>query len=250
MTTKRERLGEITVPSGVLTLLDPGHIGMYEEKEIPEVPSVSIAGMPRERALSVLGVRVGEGEFAERWDHVVIALRTAEITESTEVGDAIVDFARLLLVDEGSADRWVHSECIDGKADFVFWGRDAAAMASELGAPALEEGLFGWRDVDATEALRHGTAAEALKDQQGYLLATDFRPHSHHYQALERARASATQSACIDVGRARVCLFFTSWGDGLFPVFLDSGADGALVQVRIQLRTEASEEDATASASG
>lgn len=238
----RERLGEITVPSGTLTLLDPGHIGMYEEKEIPEVPSLTIAGLPRDRVLAVQGVRVGTGRWAELWDHVAVQVRDAEVSSSTVVGDAMVDFARLLLIDEYIADDWMHSTCIDGRADFVFWGRDAAAMAAECDAPDLGDGQFGWRDMEVDTVMRHGTAAEALKEQRGFKLATDFRPHSHHWQALEAARGSTTESATIDVAGARVCLFFTRWGDGLFPVFLDHAADGALVQVRIQLFTEASED--------
>ncbi len=243
---KRERLGEITVPSSTLTLLDPGHIGMYEDKEIPEVPSLTIEGLPRERVLAVHAVRVGEGRWADLWDHVAIAVSDAPIASSTVIGDAMVDFARVLLIDEYIADEWLHSRSIDGRADFVFWGRDAADMAGELGAPDLGEGQYGWRDLDVDTVIRHGTAAEALKEARDFKLATDFRPHSHHWQALEAARAAPTQSSTIDVADARVCLFFTRWGDGLFPVFLDLAADGSIVQVRIQLFTEASE-DAMAS---
>lgn len=245
----RERLGEITVPSGTLTLLDPGHIGMYEDKEIPEVPSLTIAGLPRDRVLSVHAVRVGTGPWADLWDHVAITVADAPIATHTVVGDAMVDFARLLLIDEYIADDWLHSRSIDGKADFVFWGRDAADMATEMDAPTLGDGLYGWRDMDVDTVMRHGTAAEALKEARGFRLATDFRPHSHHWQALEAARAAPTESATIEVADARVCLFFTRWGDGLFPVFLDHASDGAIVQVRVQLRTDASE-DAMQSVNG
>jgi hypothetical protein len=235
---KRESLGEVTVPSGTLHILDPGHIGMFENEDIAEIPAVIVTDLPRDRALPVWGVRVGEGRWAALWDHVVIELRDAPVAGSTEIGTAMVDFARLLLADESNADKWVHSDCIDGKADFVFWGRDAADLAAAVGAPALPDGQFGWRDLDVDEIVERGQAAEKLKAERGWKLATDFRPHSHHWALLEQARAAETESATIDVDDLRVCLFFTTWGDGMFPVFADLGTDGTLVRIRIQLHTD------------
>lgn len=237
---KRERMGEVTVPSGTLHVLDPGHIGMFENEEIAEVPAVIVENLPRDRALPVWGVRVGEGRWSALWDHVVIELRDAPVAGSVEIGTAMVDFARLLLADESNTEKWVHSDCIDGKADFVFWGRDAADLAAAIGAPALADGQFGWRDLDVDEIVERGRAAEALVAERGWKLATDFRPHSHHWALLEQARAAATESATIDVGDLRVCLFFTTWGEGMFAVFADLGADGTRVQIRIQLHTEES----------
>lgn len=237
----RERLGEVTVPSGVLTILDPGHIGMFEAEELEAVPAVSVEDVPRDRALPVWGERVGAGRWADCWDHVIIELDDAPVAGREDVGEAIVDHGRLLLADESNAEKWVHSDCIDGKADFVFWGRDAAALAQAVGAPALAEGEFGWRDLDVDEIVARGTAAEERKEAEGWKLATDFRPHSHHWQALEQARAATTGAATIDVGDLRVCLFFTTWGDGTFPVTVDVAADGHPVRIRIQLRTDDSE---------
>jgi hypothetical protein len=39
------------------------------------------------------------------------------------------------------------------------------------------------------------------------------------------------------VGGASCCGFHTTWGDGLFPVWVDRASDGSLVQVRIELAT-------------
>lgn len=237
-----ETLGEVTVPSGTLTILDPGHIGMFVAEQIPEVPVISIEGLPRDRALPVIGVRVAEGRWKDQWDHVAIVVSDQPIARSEEVGEAMVDFARLLLADEGNGDRWVHEDSIDGCADFVFWGRDAGALAAAVDAPALEEGNFGWRNLPVEDVVSKGTAAEELKAERGWKLATDFRPHSHHWQALEKVRSSPTESATIDVDGLRVCLFMTSWGDGMFPVHADLAADGSLVQIRIQLCTADSED--------
>jgi hypothetical protein len=237
----RERLGEVTVPSGVLTILDAGHIGMFEADELEQVPAIAIGDLPRDRALPVWGTRVGKGPWARCWDHVTIEIGGAPAVASEEVGEAIVDHARLLLADESNADKWVHSGCIDGKADFVFWGRDAEALAAAVGAPALGDGEFGWRDLDVDEVVRLGTEVEERKDAGAWKAATDFRPHSHHWQALEAARGAPTDSATITVEDLRVCLFFTTWGDGEFPVIVDVDADGRPVEIRIQLRTAESE---------
>ena len=238
---ERERIGEITLPSGTLTILDPGHIGMFEDEELPEVPAISIGDLPRDRPLPVFGV--GLVDTGPRWDHVAIVISDAPIADTEELGEAVVDFARLLLADETNADKWIHSDSIDGNADFVFWGRDAAALATAVDAPALPDGQFGWRDLDLDEAVARGTAAEELKDARGWKLATDFRPHSHHWQLLEQARAAVTTSATITVDDLRVCLFFTG-GDGLFPVFIDVAADGSPVQIRIQLQNVDEDADA------
>ena len=237
---ERERIGEITLPSGTLTILDPGHIGMFEDEELPEVPAISVGDLPRDRPLPVWGVGlVGAGP---RWDHVAIVLSDAAVAGTEELGEAVVDFARLLLADETNADKWIHSDSIDGNADFVFWGRDAAALAAAVNAPPLPDGQFGWRDLDLDDAVTRGTAAEELKDERGWKLATDFRPHSHHWQLLEQARAAVTQSATITVDDVRVCLFFTG-GDGMFPVFVDVADDGRPVQIRIQLQPADAEAD-------
>jgi hypothetical protein len=151
----------------------------------------------------------------------------------------------VLLCDENNPDHWVHSDCIDGKADFVFWGRDAADLAAAVGAPALPDGQFGWRDLDVDEVVERGTAAEKLRTERGWKLATDFRPHSHHWQLLEQARVAPTTAATIDVGDLRVCLFLTG-GDGVFPVYVDLAADGSPVRIRIQLHAGDADDAAAA----
>jgi hypothetical protein len=231
----KETLGEVTVPSGTLTLLDPGHIGMFLAQEIPSVPVVEIEGMPADRALAVIGERCADEEWSDRWAYVAIVCSDAAIASSEDAGELIVDFARLLIADAGNSERWIHADSMDGKADFVFWGRDAEALAAELEAPSMGGGQFGWKDLSVDEAVDRGTAAEALQAERGWKLATDFRPHSHHWALLEKVRESPTESGVIDIDGRRVCLFMTSWGDGMFPVAIDRAADGSLVRVRIQL---------------
>ena len=227
-----DRLGEVTVPSGTLTVLDPGVISFVLSGELDEVPVVRVSGLPRDRPLPVVGERI-EGQW--RW--VAVACSDQEIASSERVGEVIVDFARLLFCDESNDRKWVHEDSIDGLADFVFWGRDAEELAAAIGAPAQGDGEFGWRDLSLDEAVRLGSAAEDETERRGWKLATDFRPHSHHWRALEEVRGSELEAGTIAVDDLLVCLFMTSWGDGVFPVFVDRDAAGEVARLRVQFVT-------------
>ena len=41
-------------------------------------------------------------------------------------------------------------------------------------------------------------------------------------------------SASVGIGGSPVCGFFTSWGDGAFPVRRDLAADGTLCRLRVE----------------
>jgi hypothetical protein len=235
-----EELGCVGVPSGELALYDVGLAGSLPAEQLATW-MVVCADVPRDRPLRVIGARLGRGRFERCWDWVAVECGPGPVASSDPLGEATVDFARLLWIDRRGVDAWEHERSLDGKADFVFWGRDAEALAAAIDAPATDEG-HGWIDLEIAECITHGTRAEELKAARGWRLATDFRPHSHHYLALAQLRATPTESGTIDVGGAPACLFATTWGDGVFPVFADRDAAGALVRVRVQLATAASEE--------
>lgn len=236
---RHELLGEVTVPSGRLALFDVGLVGYLPRPALE--PSLVIADVPGDRPLAVIGTRVGSGRFADCWDHVAVKIADGEVASSKKLGEAGVDFARLVAMDHGALDHWRHEDSLDGLADFVFWGRDAAQLAKAIGAPANKEG-HGWTDLAVADAEARADKAERIKAQKHLLLATDLRPHSHHFQALAAARKSPQGAGTIDVAGAKVCLFFTSWGDGVFPIYLDFDHDDRPVQVRVQLNTAASNE--------
>jgi len=227
-----ELIGEVTAPSGKLAIFDVGLVGFLPREALE--PALIVVDVPRDRALPVLGQRVGSGRYADRWDHVAVVLAEGVIATSTKLGEAGVDFARLACMDLGALDHWQHEDSLDGKADFLFWGRDAGTLAKLMRAPAQAEG-HGWLDLPVAEAEAKSDDAARHKAANHYLLATDLRPHSHHFHALAAARASAVGAGAIEVGGARVLLFFTSWGDGVFPVFLERDASGTPVRIRIQL---------------
>jgi len=229
-----EVLGEITVPSGTLTVFDVGLVGYLPRPALE--PALVKATVPADRTLPVIGRRVGKGRFGDCWDHVAVRIGDGEISSSKKLGEAGVDFARLVFMDHGALDHWQHEDSLDGLADFVFWGRDAASLARAIGAPATKEG-YGWTNLTVAAADAKALDADKLKAANHWLLATDLRPHSHHFHALAAARKSPQGVGTIEVGGAKVCLFFTSWGDGVFPVYLDVDAHDQPVQIRVQLET-------------
>ncbi|HEY4176501.1 MAG TPA: hypothetical protein VGM90_06710 [Kofleriaceae bacterium] len=233
-TRQVEQLGTITVPSGKLAMFDIGLVG-YMPRDTLE-PAIVTCDVPSDRPLAVTGTRVGRGRFAECWDHVSIDLAPGDVYNTKKLGEAGVDFARIVCMDHAALDHWKHDESLDGLADVVFWGRDEALLASALRANRMKEG-YGWKDLPIEDAESKVFECEILKADNSWLLAIDFRPHSHHFQMLAAARANPLGAGTLELADTQMMLFFTSWGDGVFPIYLDLDADDKPVRVRIQLAT-------------
>ena len=229
-----ETLGTITCPSGKLAIFDIGLVGFLPRGALE--PQIVRTDVPSDRELTIIGTRVGKGQFADCWDHVSITLADGDVHQSKKLGEAGVDFARLACLDLKALDHWKHEDSLDGLADVVFWGRDDAALAKALRAPKTSEG-YGWRDLDLMDAESKVMEAEILKAENDWLLNVDFRPHSHHFHALAAARENPAGAGGLEVGGSKMLLFFTSWGDGVFPIYLDLDATDRPVRVRIQLAT-------------
>src|SRR5690242_15198060 len=88
------QLGKITVPSGTLAVFDVGLVG-YLPRPALEPALVKVA-VPADRALAVVGKRLGKGRFADCWDHVAVKLADGKVAASKKLGEAGVDFARLV----------------------------------------------------------------------------------------------------------------------------------------------------------
>ncbi|HEV7554356.1 MAG TPA: hypothetical protein VGO00_02810 [Kofleriaceae bacterium] len=235
--TNLEQLGVVTAPTGRLCVFDVGLVGYLPRPALE--PALVVADVPSDRELAVVGRRVGKGRFADCWDHVAIAIHDGEVAHAKKLGEAGVDFARLICMDKGALDHWQHEDSLDGLSDFVFWGRDEVLLAKVMRAPRIPDG-YGWTDLTVAEAEARADRAAVLKANNHWLLAMDLRPHSHHFHALAAARASRCGAGTLEVGGATTCMFFTSWGDGVFPIYLDVDHDDQPVRIRIQLATEAS----------
>lgn len=228
-------LGDITVPSGELAIFDIGLCG-YLPREALE-PTIVTCEVPRDRPLPVIGAAVGRGRFAACWDHVAVLLAPAgEIASSRKLGEAAVDFARLVCMDHAALDAWQHEDSLDGLADVVFWGRDDAILGRVMRAPRIQEG-YGWSNLPLAEAEAKADEIARKKAENRWLLASDLRPHSHHYYALAAARENPRGAGTLELAGTRLMLLFTTWGDGVFPVYLDSDHDDRPLQIRIQLAT-------------
>jgi hypothetical protein len=203
------------------------------------VPLVAAGGLPTDRALRVLGERRSEEPYGDLWDQVALEVTPgAHIAKSELAGSVGVDWARLMFVDLEALASWDHHRSTDGLADFVFWGRDAAKAARHFEAPQTEERVYGFVGMELSEAATRGEAIEAAVKRGDFRLATDFRAHTQHHALLKQMRASKTGSGTLELAGTRTCAFFTSWGDGHFPVFRDLDGSGQLVQLRVHLGTE------------
>lgn len=200
--------------------------------------AVAVSGVPRDRSLRVMGERMPAGPDAGRWRRVWIEFRDGEVASAREVGHVLVDEARLLAVDADALAAWDERNSRDGKADLVFWGRDAAAVAAEIGAAPIqfagETNLFGWADLPFDEARGLAQRVHALR-AEGRKLAVDFRPHTHHWQVMRDVRATQTESSVIDLCDSQLCMFMTTWGDGAFPVEADLDSSGQMLRLRIEV---------------
>jgi hypothetical protein len=143
-----------------------------------------------------------------------------------------------MFADADALGAWQHETPLDGLADYVFWGRDAAQVAERVGAMRQSDDQWGWVDLPAQEAAKRGLAVENLREKTAFKFAGDFRPHSHHYMVMKQVRATSTESGTIDVGGAKVCTFMTTWGDGFYQVSREMDAAGELVRISIDLGDE------------
>ena len=200
--------------------------------------AVAVGDVPRDRSLRVMGERMPAGPDRGRWRRVWIELRDGEVASAREVGHVLVDEARLLAVDADALGAWDDRNSRDGKADLVFWGRDAAAVAAEIGADPIqfagETNLFGWADLPFDEARGLAQRVHALRSESRKF-AVDFRPHTHHWQVMRDVRATQTESSVIDLCDSQLCMFMTTWGDGPFPVEADLDASGQMLRLRIEV---------------
>jgi hypothetical protein len=212
--------------------------GRFGVLEFFGIQSPVVAGVPQNSSLPVHGFRMEEDEFSDRWRWVTIEIGHGETARSHEIGMVFVDKARLMFADADALQEWRHEDALDGKADYVFWGRDAEAAAALHDAPELAPDEYGWVDAPLEEAVERGAAVEESREREEWMFAGDFRPHSHHYQVLRKMRASEAGAGVIEVAGAKMCGFFTSWGDGAFPVLADLGAEGSLLRLRIDLGSE------------
>jgi hypothetical protein len=225
-----EPVRRLTNRTRVARLLDDSPDGV-------EVPfggpwAVAVRGLPADRPLPVRGIRMpDDGPDRGRWQSVWVEVDERAPARTEDVGYVLVDEARLAFADPDALTAWRTGDPVDGLADLAFWGRDAEVLAARIGAGRLDDGTYGWKDLPVDEAVSKARGLEARELR----FAHEVRPHDDHYRLLSLARKARTGSASIGIGERQVCGFFTSWGDGAFPVRRDVAADGTLCRLRVEL---------------
>lgn len=203
------------------------------------IHAIVVPGIPKGQTLSVEGCLMGEGQFAQNWKNISLVVTPgAEVASSKKIGHVAVDMARLMFCDLDAMGKWEHQDTIDGLADFVFWGKDALRICNKFGGTHIDSGIYGFVDKPIMEMAELAVKVRKHLEHHRLVAATDFRPHSDHWRMLKSVSENDTESGEIELGDARCCGFMTTWGDGFFPVFLDSDADGKLARIRIELGTE------------
>lgn len=220
-------LGELRVPSGQLAIFDIGLVGYLPRPTL--APMIVEARVPSDRPLPVTGTRVGRGRFADCWDHVTVVLGDGLVVTSKKLGEAAIDFGRVMLMDLAALDHWQHEDSLDGLADVALSGRDAAKLAAILPR-------HGWSNLPLADAEAKADLAAKYKSENKWLVQIEVRPHSHDFQIRSAMRQGV---GTLELAGAQLLLFATSWGDGVFPVYLDLDDAERPVQVRIQLAAPA-----------
>jgi hypothetical protein len=228
--------GRVTHRRRINLALEAG--GGAGEVQFHGIWSAVLGGLPP-GALRVVGERMPDDHVeAGRLRRITILVRDGRPARSERFGHAMVDWGCLLLIDAEALTLWKADEPLDGKADLVFWGRDAELIAKQLPAPRLDEKQFGWRDLPLPEAEARCAAVHQARAAARATFATDLRPHSHRYQLMEQVRAGGTESGVLQLGAAKACGFTTTWGDGIFEVHRELDDAGRLLRVRIELGTD------------
>ena len=200
---------------------------------------VVLSGLPKERTLPIQATPMPDGEFRGRWRTVDIVIdETAAVARSEEIVGVMVDHGQLICSDLEAFGNFRMWESVDGKADFVFWGRDAAEVAKKFKAQTLSASEFGWKDLPLKEIDKHaGKVQDHIQDKK-LKVGVDYRPHCNLEKLNSQIRETEFGAGQVTLGNARACGFENRWGDGLFEIVRDFDANGKLVRVRIDLGSE------------
>ncbi|MBS2011781.1 MAG: hypothetical protein JST00_02610 [Deltaproteobacteria bacterium] len=251
----RTRFAAIASAEGLSAQLErsPQRIGhgarirMLEEAGLPfgelgfaHVNVVCVFGLPKDREMKVVGKHNDDGQ----WEHVSLVCKETPPVTKQRIGSASVEEARLLFADAEALRAWDHERSIDGLRDFVFWGGYEDAIAARVGAGLAYEGeeYYGWVDLPPGVLPPHfvGIVVGAMEQRT---LSVEMRMHSSHHAILRGAWTSPNEAGTATIGGAKMCGFFSSVGDGVFPVELERDEAGDICRVTILIAGADDEDD-------
>jgi len=198
---------------------------------------VVVGGLPH-GPIPVVGSLL-DGELAQRFRSVDLVIdERAAVARSETVTGVMVDHGQLLCAGLGPLGAFKMWESLDGLADFVFWGRDAAPLAAASQAPELDDGLFGWTDLPMARVGEHAGPIQQRIHEEKLGVNVDYRPHCNLERLNAQIRSSDERNGRLVLDSARTCGFDNRWGDGIFPVIRDLDAQGRTIRVRMDVGNE------------
>jgi len=200
--------------------------------------AVAVGGFEPGASLLVRGVPMPSGDFEARFESIELVTRDdVEPVRSERVSGVMVEHGQLLFAGLGPLGAFKARQPADGLADYVFWGSDAETLAWETGASALEDGLFGWRDIPMNEVGEKAGPLQRRVEAEDLQVTVDFRPHCNLERMNAAMRASKEDTAELEIGGARIVGCGNRWGDGIFEVSRHVDDSGLACLVRIELAT-------------
>lgn len=250
---REEVLGTFRSRSGQLAIVDFGLMGGWSKKVGSAVSKlisrgggvsrsldggnvVALGGLPV-GPLPVVGVRNGRGRWSKLWKHLDLQLGTAAVASTEDVGEVFIERARLMFADPKVLGAWEHEDTLDGLADIVFWGRDAARLGKAVGAKRRGD---EWRlaNLPLEDAKAKYAELGELVVSKDWFVRAEPREHDHHFLLLEAAGASRTGAGTLELSGSTLLGLLVDSGDGAFPVQRCFDAKGRLTAVRVVLGTQ------------
>jgi hypothetical protein len=232
-----EHLGELSCPSGIVLILDPGLRPLWRQDrplDADEATDFRIDGVDAERAAQLF-----DRQWHPRFLYDVPPEGVEEVRRSFARLTQQHDFdARLTALPERVTHRARLAQALEqgGAGEVLFQGAWGAAVAD---APPGPLPVRGRRMPPGPDA---GRWREVRLDCRPGVVARSERV------AVVRADAGRLLFADADAFGAwpggeppagpALCAFSTTWADGAFGVWRDRDADGLLLQVRLDLGAE------------
>lgn len=197
---------------------------------------VAVGGFPTDQVLEVLGHELTEPEFAGRYGRIEVRVpKAAPVARIDKVLGVVVEHGQLMFTGLRALGEFKMFESLDGLGDFVFRGPDAEALAKELGAARIHDGLWGWLDRPMAEVRKLATTTQDEVERRALRVGVDYRPHCNLGRLNAAMRSSEEDVAELAIAGARVAACGNRWGDGVFEVLRSLDTDGRVVKVEVVL---------------
>ncbi len=201
--------------------------------------AVAVKGLPTDRSLPIVATPMNDREFDGRWRSIDIVIDSeAVVSKSSSINGVMVEHGQLICADLESFGDFRMWQSLDGQADFVFWGKDAADVAQVFHAKSINQREYGWLDLPLDEVSKHADEVQSHIEKNKLKVGVDYRPHCNLEKLNAQIRDSKIEVGQVVLRNSRACGFSNTWGDGLFEVIRDFDASARLVRIRIDVGSD------------